>query len=231
MDTHIDRVLTVHCDDGRPDDWICNGRDDVGKCAEFIITKAFELSWLTISQLKFPNGTLLETSVNETMRDTILEGLFKDKPPEKVTMPNNITISPDWNATMTLISMAIVPSSPGSKNGTMLYEQCLNIDEMGIFYADAYLDPRPLYKHRDAWFASDDYRYNDISRQKLLTKYPAASCLNRYMLGIQELSELPQYSANMTWWSDKNNFRCLPSTDYAWVSTIDDDGGSRHSEN
>ncbi|KAG9999629.1 hypothetical protein KCU78_g15799, partial [Aureobasidium melanogenum] len=173
-----------------------------------------EMTWIS---LKFPNGTLMETStINDTVQHTIINGVIQDNPPEKVTMPNNITISPDWSITSGLIPTAIVTSSFDSKNGTMLFEQCLNVDEMGMFYADAYFDPRPGNEYGGDWFASGDYRHTDPTRQKLLIKYPAASCLNRYMLGIQDLFQRPNYTPNMTWWTDENNFRCLPSTDYAW---------------
>ncbi|KAH0149751.1 hypothetical protein KCU67_g10946, partial [Aureobasidium melanogenum] len=94
----------------------------------------------------------------------------------------------------------------------MLFEQCLNVDEMGMFYAEAYFD----LEFGGDWFASGDYRATDPTRQKLLTKYPSSSCLNRYMLGLQDLFQLPNYTPNTTWWTDENNFRCLPSTDYAW---------------
>lgn len=177
--------------------------------------KPSKLILLAMSQLKFPNGTLMETrTMNVTVQYTILNAMLEHKPPENVTMPNNITISPDWSMEIGQVPTAIVISSSDSKNGTMLFEQCLNVDEMGMFYAEAYFD---LETGGD-WFASGDYRATDPTRQKLLTKYPSSSCLNRYMLGRQDLFQLPNYGANKTWWTDENNFRCLPSTDYAWVS-------------
>ncbi|KAG9542354.1 hypothetical protein KCU79_g18104, partial [Aureobasidium melanogenum] len=167
-----------------------------------------EMTWL-----KFPNGTLMETrTMNDTVQHTILNAILQHKPPENVTMPNNITISPDWSMEIGLPPSAIVISSSDSKNGTMLFEQCLNVDEMGMFYAEAYFD----LEFGGDWFASGDYRATDPTRQKLLTKYPSSSCLNRYMLGLQDLFQLPNYTPNTTWWTDENNFRCLPSTDYAW---------------
>lgn len=182
--------------------------------------KSSKLTSLAILQLKFPNGTLMETrTMNDTVQHTILSDLLRDKPPENVTMPNNITISLDWSMIFGLVPTAIVISSSDSKNATMLFEQCINVDEMGIFYADAYFDPDPRSESGGDWFASGDYRHTDPTRQKLLTKYPSARCLNRYMLGLQDLFQRPNYTPNMTWWTDENNFRCLPSTDYAWVSS------------
>ncbi|KAH0360345.1 hypothetical protein KCU65_g9450, partial [Aureobasidium melanogenum] len=186
----------------------------------FIVTMADLMTGYVTGQmtwLKFPNGTLMETrTMNDTVQHTILSDLLQAKPPENVTMPNNITISPDWSMIFGPVPTAIIVSSSDSKNGTMLFEQCLNVDEMGMFYADAYFDPNPRSEDGGDWFASGDYRGGGSTRQKLLTKYPSASCLNRYMLGLQDLFQLPNYTPNMTWWTDANNFRCLPSTDYAW---------------
>ena len=182
--------------------------------------RGLQLILLVILKLKFPNGTMMETNTaNSTAQMDILLNLLKeDRPPENVTMPNNTTVWPDWAVETVWIPTAIVPSSPDSKNGTMIFDQCLNVDEMGLFYADAYLDVQPGNENGGSWFASGDYRHTDPSRQKLLTKYPATLCLNRYMLGLQDLFQRPNYTPNMTWWTDENNFLCLPSTDYAWVS-------------
>ncbi|KAH0279784.1 hypothetical protein KCU91_g1479, partial [Aureobasidium melanogenum] len=183
----------------------------------FIVTMADLMTGYMTSEmtwLKFPNGTLLETrTMNFTVEHAILNDVIHDpKPPENVTMPNNVTISPDWSMEVNMIPTAIVISSSDSKNGTMLFEQCLDVNEMGMFWADAYFD----VESGGDWFASGDYRATDPTRQKLLTKYPSASCMNRYMLGLQDLFQRPNYMPNTTWWTDKNNFRCLPSTDYAW---------------
>lgn len=184
----------------------------------------FDNIWLTTDQLKYPNGTMMETGpINETaLFNIVLDVQNAHLPPQNITMPDKMAIEPNWTLSAGGIHMAVIPSSPESKNGTMIFESCLNVNEMGLYYVDAYLDPRPGNPYGPYWYSSGDYRYNDPPRQKLLISYSAESCLNLFNFGTTDLFQLPNYSPNMTWWRDEKNFRCLPSETYTWVSLLSD---------
>ncbi|THW86313.1 hypothetical protein D6D15_07466 [Aureobasidium pullulans] len=187
----------------------------------FVVTMADLMTGYVAGQamwLKYPNGTMMETGpINETaLFNIVLDVQNAHLPPQNITMPDKMAIEPNWTLSAGGIHMAVIPSSPESKNGTMIFESCLNVNEMGLYYVDAYLDPRPGNPYGPYWYSSGDYRYNDPPRQKLLTSYSAESCLNLFNFGTTDLFQLPNYSPNMTWWRDEKNFRCLPSETYSW---------------
>ncbi|CAD0112083.1 unnamed protein product, partial [Aureobasidium uvarum] len=164
-----------------------------------------EVTWL-------PNGTMMEMDpVDWDGLGTISNSLYTDPPPENATLPGKTTVRLNWTQPAN-VSQAIVPSSPGSLNGTMFFQQCLNVSDMGLFYVDAIDRWGPPY---DSWVPG----YTDFTvspEVRLLTSYPAKSCMNLFVVG--------EWTYNMymvgKWWQDATNFRCLPSTDYAWYTIL-----------
>ncbi|THY73873.1 hypothetical protein D6C87_06699 [Aureobasidium pullulans] len=174
----------------------------------FVVTMADLMTGYVAGQamwLKYPNGTMMETGpINETaLFNIVLDVQNAHLPPQNITMPDKMAIQPNWTLSAGGIHMAVIPSSPESKNGTMIFESCLNVNEMGLYYVDAYLDPRPGNPYGPYWYSSGDYRYNDPPRQKLLISYPAESCLSLFNFGTTDLFQLPNYSPNMVARSEK----------------------------